>query len=177
MYNIFKLYPNEIFIETGTLDGIGVDMAIEAGFEKIYSIEASYPIYERNRIKFMEQRHVSIILGRSEIELPKLVSTLVKPATLWLDAHGSWEVPMLPDSSMCPLREELAGLMDAPCKQHTILVDDVDAFKALGVSVEMLTEMILKINPEYKIEIVDNHRRLKSGVIALISRALSASLK
>jgi len=156
--NLFKSYPNEVFIETGTLDGFGVDRAIEAGFKRIYSIEACPSIHERNRLRFISYPHVSIILGRSEVELPKLVSDLMIPATVWLDAHGSWEAPMLPGSSMCPLREELEALANAPCRKHTVLIDDVSDFIVMGFSVEILTEMLRRVNPSYSVAIVDNDR-------------------
>ena len=39
---LFKKYPNPVFIETGTCHGIGVQMALDAGFKYVFSIELSF---------------------------------------------------------------------------------------------------------------------------------------
>ena len=41
----FALYPNRIFVETGSFNGDGIQAAIEAGFETIHSIELSEHYY------------------------------------------------------------------------------------------------------------------------------------
>ena len=37
----FKKYPNPVFVETGSLMGDGIQQALEAGFQKVISIELS----------------------------------------------------------------------------------------------------------------------------------------
>ena len=37
-----KKYKNSVFLETGTYQGDGIKKALEAGFEKIYSIEINF---------------------------------------------------------------------------------------------------------------------------------------
>jgi hypothetical protein len=39
--DILKNYPNEVFVETGTYKGDGIQMALDCGFKAIYSFEGS----------------------------------------------------------------------------------------------------------------------------------------
>lgn len=79
----------KIFIETGTADGDGIECALLAGFEEIYSIELNPNLFERSKEKFKNDKNVHLILGSSEEELPKILDKIDNPFILWLDAHWS----------------------------------------------------------------------------------------
>ena len=44
---LVKYINNDIFIETGTLKGKGVKVALNCGFKKIYSIENDYLSFKK----------------------------------------------------------------------------------------------------------------------------------
>lgn len=77
----------KIFIETGTADGDGIECALKAGFEKIYSIELNPNLFKRCKERFKVNKNVHLILGSSEKELPKILENINEPFLLWLDAH------------------------------------------------------------------------------------------
>lgn len=78
-----------IFIETGTADGDGVECALKAGFDLIYSIELNPFLFEECKKRFKKNKNVHLICGSSEVELPKILENVNKPFVLWLDAHWS----------------------------------------------------------------------------------------
>lgn len=82
-YNIGAL------IETGTFRGDGIRLAIEAGIERIHSIEIDPDFYHRAVDEFQSHQGVSIHLGSSHELLPNLLrfSSLRGNALFWLDAH------------------------------------------------------------------------------------------
>ena len=79
----------KIFIETGSADGEGIECAIKAGFEKIYSIELNPLLFENCKKRFYNHKNIHLICGSSEIELPKVLDTINDSFILWLDAHWS----------------------------------------------------------------------------------------
>jgi hypothetical protein len=79
----------KIFIETGTANGDGVQCAIDAGFEKIYSIELNPVLFERCKIRFKDNKNITLICGSSEQKLPEVLEKIEEPFILWLDAHWS----------------------------------------------------------------------------------------
>ena len=57
---LFSKFPNEVFIETGTWSGDGVQRAIEAGFFQIKSVESSADFYEYSKNLFLEEKKVEL---------------------------------------------------------------------------------------------------------------------
>ena len=49
--SVLSKYKNDIFVETGTLWGEAVEVAIECGFKKIYTVEI-----DPDKVKFSQQK-------------------------------------------------------------------------------------------------------------------------
>jgi len=151
---LFKKYLNDIFIETGTFKGDGVQMAIEAGFQYIYSIELSDLLYQKCLERFSNMDGVLLIQGDSSNKLPELLSHLNATVTFWLDGHYSGilegEQTALGEVNS-PLMAELEAIKNHHIKTHTILIDDLRGWKkeTHGFDVQDLMNKIIEINPDY----------------------------
>ena len=49
--SVLSKYKNDIFVETGTLWGEAVEVALECGFKKIYTVEI-----DPDKVKFSQQK-------------------------------------------------------------------------------------------------------------------------
>jgi hypothetical protein len=121
-----KEYHNAIFFETGTFKGDGIEKAIDAGFERIISIEIFKPFYEKARKKFRKNKQVKIYLGNAEKLIPNLLRHVDCNVTFFLDSH------IQPDENYifgkgptpCPVLKEISAIGQHFLKTHTILIDD-----------------------------------------------------
>lgn len=156
-YEVLSKYKNNIFFETGTLWGGGVDMALRCDFKKIYTCELSSQKIEFNKAKFakeISENKVVIIEGDTFETFAAAIKTITEPTTFWLDAHWD-DGPM--GKFRCPLPYELQSLAEHPIKNHTLLIDDRRLFGANGhtwggeITEDQIINLIKKINPEYKI--------------------------
>lgn len=142
---ILKKYANNnIFIETGTWVGNGINVALDCGFGQIYSIEINERHYKRAVKNYENNSNVHLIHGDSADELGLLLKSINEPVTFWLDAHT-------PD---CPLMTELEDIKNHPVKAHTILIDDHRIFGKLCMVSIVEDEVIVAlkaISPCYKI--------------------------
>ena len=131
---ILEKYPNDIFIETGSYEGWGIQIALSVGFKHIYSIEIL-----PNRVKELKKQFkkfpVTIMLGDSAIVLPTLIK-IVPKATILLDAHESTE-PIL-SANKYPLKQELECLRGTP---HTILIDDINLLHLWKINIQEIYNM------------------------------------
>ena len=156
--NLFKKYPNPVFVETGTYQGDGVQMALDAGFKTIYSIELipEYYAYPVERFKGVENVH--LILGDSHLVLDELLSKINEPITFWLDGHLGGGVCWLAKYDS-PLVQELEAIGRHHIKTHTILIDDLRDWhiETRGFDTEVLKRKILEINPDYVFTFEDGH--------------------
>ena len=118
-----KKYMNDIFIETGTYIGEGVQKALDSGFSQIYSIEIDPDRYNKCKEKFKDFDNVEILLGDSGKVLPDLLNKINKRATFWIDAHYCADGAVIGDK-WCPMKEEFDAIKNSKIKNHTILVDD-----------------------------------------------------
>jgi hypothetical protein len=156
--NVLSKYKTECFIETGTLHGAAVKLALKLGFSKIYSIELDENLFNQNTKRFdneIEQSKVQLINGDSIDKLSEIVHNLKSKSTFWLDAH----VDFGPEGKKkCPLYEELSIISNSEIKNHTILIDDLRIFGqhwGLGIELERIKNMILEINPKYQFSLED----------------------
>ncbi len=147
-------YLNPYFLETGTANGDCVRLALEVGFEKIFSIELDENLQNENIQKyqsFINEGKVNLIMGDSLWELSNIAPSLDKPTTFWLDAHQDFGPK---GTKRCPLYEELTAIKYSNIKSHTILIDDMrmlGQWWGEGISIEELKNKILDINPNYNI--------------------------
>ncbi|MGE5438078.1 MAG: hypothetical protein ACM3O3_12770 [Syntrophothermus sp.] len=124
--NIFKNYTeNKVFIETGSYKGDGIEKALEAGFDKIISIEITPEYYELCVEKFKDNENVKIYLGDSVKLLSDILNDINEPVVLWLDAHYT-EPTTLYGDKMCPVLDEINIIKEHAKKYNDIiLIDDM----------------------------------------------------
>lgn len=121
----------DVWIETGTYMGDGVESALKHGYKECISIECNRPVYERSVARFRGDSRVRILLGASPDILP-LVIDPAKTTTFWLDGHYSGSPGERDDKyGECPLLSELAIITRTEWKNPpVILVDDAFMFLA-----------------------------------------------
>lgn len=168
---VLSKYKNPYFLETGTADADCVRLALEIGFEKVFSIELDEKLQLENIKRYnsqIEAGFVHLIIGDSLLEIKKIVPILDKPTTFWLDAH----VDSGPEGiKKCPLYEELEAIKQSELRNHTIMIDDVRIFGAHwgeDISLEKVKEKILEINKNYKFTFEDNQYAPKDILVAYL---------
>lgn len=155
--NIFKKYPNPIYIETGAMEGNSIQFAIEAGFKTIYSIELNEKWYYHCWERFFNYPNVHLIYGNSYFMLDWLLHKINEPVTFWLDAH-SQDGSTDPINYMTfPLMKELEAIARHHIKTHTIIIDDLRCWtiKRYGWDTDVLKKRISEINNEYSFILKD----------------------
>lgn len=165
---ILRRFAARVFVETGSYLGDGVQAALDAGFERVVTIEADRASWERVRARFADDPRVTTILGDSADLLAAAVDDVREPAVFWLDAHwsgdGTGGRPPIRDSCVySPVIDELEVIGAHPVKGHTVLIDDVRVFRD-GVFVDAAEEVItpvrlmgalLDIDDRYEFELLD----------------------
>jgi hypothetical protein len=151
---VLAKYPNEVFIETGTYEGEGCLMAVQAGFKKVISFEISPRKFMVASERLKAYPQVDLILGDTATMLPRLLEFIRQPCTFWLDAHNPEDgTPHSKDWSCCPIMHELAAISAHPIKTHTVMIDDLNHFRS-GVfdhfSENQLKAVLLKTNLLYR---------------------------
>jgi len=163
LLDVLKKYKkNNIFLETGSYKGGGIEVALAAGFKKIISIEINPEYHNICKEKFknnIENGSVELFLGDTLNVLKEILPKLESAATFWLDAHIDWECN-ISGITPSPLVFELNLIKKYNEKNlnHTILIDDMRVFRTkVGwgaynpVSEEEIKDKILNMNSNYKI--------------------------
>ena len=122
LLNHFKRFNNEVFVESGTFIGNGLKCALDAGFNKCYSVEIHEHLYKKNLDRFgreIKKGRVTLFHGDSGTILKSVIADLDKPATFWLDAHISSNYGEKLAKN-CPVIEELEFIKNSSIKTHTI---------------------------------------------------------
>jgi len=146
----FNNYMNPVFIETGSGGGGGIQLALDAGFPLIYSIELSEVLYEFCSEYFKVNKNVNVVFGDSQRVLWDVISKFNTPITFWLDAHIT-DLLSEGDPEKPPLMEEIEIIGRHPIKNHTILIDDL---RCWGWN-DKLMDAIRIINPSYVFSLED----------------------
>lgn len=156
---LFEKYRDnkKYFVETGTYLGLGVQLALEAGYEFVSSVELAPQLYERAKEMFKNDARVKLYKGTSEENLWEMIANTQEEILFWLDAHYAGETGCIgPEKS--PIIKELEIIKKHNIKTHTILIDDV---RNMGtehfgmISKYLVIEKILEINPNYSITYED----------------------
>jgi hypothetical protein len=128
-----KQYNPTVLVETGTFMGDTVQSLINE-FDHLYSIELSDDLAARAKTRFTNDKHVTIMQGSSDAELPAILSKLTLPALFWLDGHYSGEfmyndefIKTAKGDLNTPVVKELA-LIFATGLPHVVLIDDARMF-------------------------------------------------
>ncbi len=158
---------NNIFIETGTYDGTGLEKALAFGnFKKLISIEIVEFIFKEAKDKFKLYNQVHLYHGDSVKVLPEILKEINEPITFWLDAHYSGGNTGYGDNYSA-LYDELEIIADHHIKDHTIMIDDIRAMETKFMdykTLDKVKEKVLKINSNYQIEIVDSDKHNPQGI-------------
>ena len=96
-------------------------------FPKIISIEFDLKLAQSAKNKYSSMRHVTILQGDSGTLLPELLAGIKEPCLFWLDAHYSGGVTGQADSET-PIVKEIKSILEHPCSDHVILIDDAREF-------------------------------------------------
>lgn len=150
--DILAAYPNQVFIETGTHHGDGVQCALDAGFPCIYSVELSQFAFGYCTHRFLEQQDkVHLYQGDSRKFLKGILPTVTTRVTFWLDAHFCGSDAGTQDD--VPLMDELRWIARHEIYSHTILIDDVRLMgtRELFVRLDEVVGKLKMINYRYKI--------------------------
>jgi hypothetical protein len=138
------------FIETGSHTGIGIDLALASGFEKVYSIELMEHYYNLCKNKFIDDVRVELILGDSYDELGKLLKLHPDtPFTYWLDGHYSGG-----DTGYgikeTPLIKELETILSRNIDGELVYIDDMRLYRKFDdeVNSETIKSVIKKYKPD-----------------------------
>lgn len=157
--------PSKVFVETGTNYGQGVQAAIDAGFETIYTCEANSDVFDgyvppdRRGGTSLVQRY-----RMPSVEfLTRVMPLFDRPVTVFLDAHAVGDIPIL---------EELNVLVNRSRRDdHVIMVDDVRMMGTpdwLNISKEEIVDSLKLVNPGYTITYVDTTNANKDLMVAYL---------
>ncbi len=148
----------KIFIETGTADGDGIQFALGAGFETIYSIELNPVLFEKCKERFKNNSNVNLICGSSEIELPKILEKVDESFVLWLDAHwsGGEYIGELMDVY---LPKELNAIKKYSEKfnDSAIMIDDMNHYMSNKNFCGEIEKLVNEIKKTGSIEYIDSY--------------------
>jgi hypothetical protein len=154
----FHQFKNQIFVETGTFSGDGIQKALDAGFEEVYSIDIDEKQVQNSLYRFRNQKNVHVFVKDSSYQLWDVIKGIKMPVVFWLDAHNGFPDPNAIGVKNTPLLEELEQIKRHPIKTHTILIDDLHCCGTLLFDFLTLDQIIAKvreINPKYVISFVD----------------------
>ncbi len=157
---VLEKYKSPYFFETGTSNGDGVKIALECGFEKIFSIEIDESLYHKVKNiyhKEISEGKVNLFLGDTFLIMPFILENFIdKQCTFWLDAHVDFGPSGI---KRCPLLDELDYLKKYTNLNHKILIDDRRCFGGNwwgeGISEKLVVEKIMGLNSDYKITCED----------------------
>jgi hypothetical protein len=151
-----------ILIETGTYYGEMVS-AMKSRFDEIYSIEQNPELAARAKREFSQFRHIKIVQGDSQTELPELLKSLDKPALFWLDAgYYGWSGEQ---GDKRRLGVELDAILRHKINGHVILMDDAHGLngKNGALTIEEVTKQIQSDFPKRKVEVAFDILRITSS--------------
>lgn len=132
---ILQSIKRDILIQTGIATAAGINMALNAGFKQIISIEANRDYFDNAENKFKGNANVVNYYGDSGLVLPDILRDIKEPVTIWLDAHIGALRPSKDDAERLgelppnPILTELKAIANHPIKTHTIMIDDVAYFR------------------------------------------------
>lgn len=158
---------SDTLVETGTYQGRGVQGALLAGFEHVYTCEISLPILLGAKNNIGEWfGGVHYAHGSSSEMLPAMLRMSGKPSAVLLDAHVVPGNVLCEDAAkdagtVCPLREELMALQSASFHGHLVLIDDIDlagTHHLAGITLEEIVTSLLHINEGYRFRVLDGIR-------------------
>lgn len=154
----FNEFRSRVFVETGTFSGDGIQKALDAGFEIVYSIDIDEQFVKHAQNRFVSSSSVFVYQKDSSFQLSDLLEEIQEPVVFWLDAHNGFPDPNAVGVENTPLIRELDQIKNHHIKTHTILIDDLHCCGTLlfdYLSLDQIICKVLEINPNYFISFVD----------------------
>ena len=157
-----ETYDLPVLFETGTFFGYGVQLAINAGFEKIFSVEIIDEYFTANVERFSDQENVTILKGESAAVLGDTVGEIESNILFWLDAHfpgadgGLCHYNSCEDEAIrCPLEHELEIIRARrPGRKDVFIIDDLNLYEIGDYAAGNLPDYINR-PPNANLEFVD----------------------
>lgn len=155
---LFKKINNN-FIETGCYIGDGIQLALNSGFDKVYSIEITdyYADVCINRFKNLGDK-VNIIKGDSYFKLKEFLDSRPNEKfTYWLDGHNSGGNTGF-GKKRFPILEELTAILSRDVTGEIIYIDDMRVLRNLkqfhedeDINLQKILDLVNSFKKEYKI--------------------------
>jgi hypothetical protein len=163
--NLFAEFKgnNRVFIETGSFRGDGIQLALDAGYEEIISVD-----HDAEAINFCISRFdlygnsnqgIRLVQGDSAECLFDIIKDIHEPVTFWLDSHWQMLEGTEPGINPWPLLNELKQIGKHFRKDHAIIIDDylwLTHPKVTGWTDAIILHNICNINQDYRIEYFAN---------------------
>lgn len=157
----YKKYSN-IFVETGTCGGNGVQTALDCGFERVISIEVDTNFYNQCKARFKNKDNIQLIHGDSGKILFDVIKDIDERMIFWLDGHVSFpENQAERGEKYNPIADELNQIAKHHIKNHIHLIDDRRLFGTPdfdNLTENDLKNMILNINKDYLFCLEEGHQ-------------------
>lgn len=124
------------YIETGTYKGQGIK-DVMAHYDFVHSIELSDRYYLDAVERFIHYPHVRLYHGNSKTVLPRILTHIQQPVTIYLDGHFSGGDTAFGDENIdgisnAPLLGELEVLLTRPY-DDIIIIDDCRMLGQSGI--------------------------------------------
>ncbi len=151
-------------VETGTYLG---DMIARTRhlFERLYTIEVDATLHANATARFSSDAAVTVVLGDSAHQLPKILEQLSSPAVFWLDGHYSGGETGKGDLDT-PIQTEVELILHHPVRGHVILVDDARLFNGTNdyPSLDGFRKQLLQLNSSYRFSVENDIIRFLPAV-------------
>lgn len=165
-YNLLKKHPNKWFVETGSFRGDAIQLALDADFRHIISMDNDPEAINFCRDRFdLRNPHnplnekIMLLLGDSANILGAALRMIREPATIFLDAHWQLIEGTERGPNPFPLMDELDQIGDHDIRTHTIIIDDY-LYMTHPLLTHIKTSDILRkihdIHVNYKVEFIGN---------------------
>jgi hypothetical protein len=131
----------EKYVETGSYEGYSIQLAIDSGFDTVYSIELTDHYYDYCVNRFINNKNVNMLKGDSIVELNKFLNNNPNTQfTYWLDAHTS---------DYTPIMEELELILSRNVNDELIYIDDMRLYRNFSekVNIKNIQNLIFKYKP------------------------------
>ena len=140
----------DVFIETGTNIGNGVQKALDSGFSRVISFENNDFLYRGSVKRFQGDDRVKLFFGDSRTCLFEVIKDIEEKMLFWLDGHEYYDIPLI---------EELNQIKSLKRNDHVILIDDVRMMNTeewSNLKKSDIERKVMEINSEYKLYYIDS---------------------
>jgi hypothetical protein len=153
-------YRTRVLIETGTYTGAMV-LSMRHEFRRIVSIEVDPSLHAEAANRVRRWSNIEILLGDSEVILPRVLASLNEPALFWLDGHYSGGITSKGRLNT-PIVHELQSVLSHPVAAHVILIDDAREFNGRGdyPTLEAVRALALSHRPQSAVDVHDDVIRI-----------------